>query len=90
MGPGFTSSWPKFASACWALGFDQAAAECRMREQGNPGVVARNDAGPEVLRNAARVLNPDNGYDPDTLYYPAVLLDAVVLGGEESANRPVR
>jgi hypothetical protein len=79
MGPGFASSWPKFAAACRALDFDKAAAECRMKEQGNPGVVPRNDADQKLFSNAARVMVADNGYDRDTLYYPTVLMDAVVI-----------
>jgi GH24 family phage-related lysozyme (muramidase) len=81
MGPGFASRWPKFTAACRALDFDKAADECRMSEQGNPGVVPRNDADQKLFRNAARVVQPDNGYDADTLYYPTVLLDAVVITG---------
>lgn len=81
LGAAFPATWPRFSAACRALDFDGAAAECRMQETGNPGVVPRNNANQLLFRNAAKVGRPENGYDPDTLHYPTQLLDVVVVEG---------
>jgi hypothetical protein len=79
LGPAFPASWPKFATACRALDFAGASIECRMQEAGNPGVIPRNNADQLLLQNASKVMRAENGYDPDTLYYPTQLLDVVVV-----------
>jgi GH24 family phage-related lysozyme (muramidase) len=81
LGAGFPATWPRFTAACRALDFASAAAECRMQEAGNPGVIPRNNANEALFRNAAKVQKPENGYDPDTLYYPTQLLDVIVVEG---------
>jgi hypothetical protein len=81
LGPAFPARWPKFTAACRALDFTSAAAECRMKEVGNPGVIPRNNANQSLFQNASKVVNRENGYDPDRLYYPVQLLDVVVVEG---------
>lgn len=53
MGAGFTKKWPKFTAACRALDWAKAAAECKMREAGNPGIVPRNKKNAELFRSCA-------------------------------------
>jgi GH24 family phage-related lysozyme (muramidase) len=53
MGPSFGKGWPKFRGAVAAGDWDGAAAECRMSDVGNPGLVPRNDANQQLFRNAA-------------------------------------
>jgi hypothetical protein len=52
-----------------------------MKEVGNPGVIPRNNANQSLFQNASKVVNRENGYDPDRLYYPVQLLDVVVVEG---------
>lgn len=68
MGAGFHVRWPRFTAACRALDFETASQECRMREKGNPGLIARNDANQRMFRNAARVTAL--GLPADRLKYP--------------------
>lgn len=68
MGPGF--SFPKFEAAVSALDFATAATDCAINATGNPGVVPRNAANVRCFQNAAAVVA--NGWDGDTLWYPAV------------------
>jgi GH24 family phage-related lysozyme (muramidase) len=86
LGPGLAAGWPKFTAACRVKDFAAAAAECRMNEVGNPGVVRRNDANQALFRNAAAVLNPENTYDPSTLYYPTVLMSTITIVGDPDAT----
>lgn len=83
LGPAFPPQWPKFATACRAQDFELAAAECTMREAGNPGVVPRNAANRTLFTNASRVLSlgASYGYDPNVLYYPTVILAEIVIEG---------
>jgi GH24 family phage-related lysozyme (muramidase) len=68
LGPAFSPRWPRFTTALQAGDFGGAAAECRMSEAGNPGVIPRNDANQTLYLNAAAVIAA--GADPDVLYYP--------------------
>lgn len=68
MGPGF--QFPKFEAAVERLDFDTAAAECAINAAGNPGVIPRNKANAICFSNAA--VSARNGWDPETLIYPAV------------------
>lgn len=70
MGPGF--SWPMFHTAQRRRDFGIMAAECRMTERGNPGVIKRNEQNRKLLLNASVV--EKNGWDPETLYFPRDLL----------------
>ena len=83
MGPGFSSSWPRFSAACEKMDFDAAAENCRMAEAGNPGVVPRNNANKRLFQNAAAVLagEADGFYQRPTLYYPQVLLKPITITG---------
>lgn len=82
MGPSFsTTNWPNFKAACLVMDFVKASAECRMLEVGNPGVIPRNNANQLLFQNASKVMKPENGYDPDTLFYPTQLLDIIVVEG---------
>jgi len=81
MGPGFSSSWPKFSAACEKMDFDAAAENCKMSESGNPGVIPRNKANKRLFQNAAAVLagEADGFYKRETLYYPQVLLKPIII-----------
>lgn len=65
MGPAF--HFPAFASAALAQDFATCADQCKMREEGNPGLIPRNQANRTLFNNAAR------SHDPETLFYPSVL-----------------
>ena len=65
MGPGF--DFPRFADAVDRLDFVTAAAECTIREAGNPGVVPRNQADRALFLAAADVLATDG--DPSRLTF---------------------
>lgn len=65
--------WPMLEAAVRAQEWAIAAIEIRIRETGNPGVVARNVMLRQAMLNANRVAR--DGLDPDRLYWPD-LLDA--------------
>lgn len=48
-GAGFTRKFPRFTVACLAKDWAGAAAECKLREAGNPGIVPRNVKNRELL-----------------------------------------
>jgi hypothetical protein len=76
MGPGFYMGWVNFHPACERMDFDQAAANCKINESGNPGVAHRSRANVHLFRNAAAVLAGEakRVYRREELYYPRVLL----------------
>jgi hypothetical protein len=75
MGPAGPGAFPNFRAACQKLDFNTAAAECKMNEAGNPGLVPRNQANFTLFSNAAMVLAgvAQGGFQNATLYYPEVL-----------------
>ncbi|MGO9893202.1 MAG: hypothetical protein ACLPX8_03180, partial [Bryobacteraceae bacterium] len=78
MGPGGPGQFPHFSSACKSLDFNAAAAECKMNEAGNPGLIPRNQANFTLFSNAAIVLagEAQGGLQSSSLYYPRVLTTA--------------
>lgn len=75
MGPAGPGEFPLFRTACQKPDFRAAAAECKMDETGNPGLIRRNVANHTLFSNAAIVLA---GADQDSfrfseLYYPRAL-----------------
>lgn len=78
MGPAGPGGFPNFRAACQRLDFNAAAAECRMNEAGNPGLVPRNNANVALFSNAAIVLAgaAQPGLERASLYYPRVLTAA--------------
>jgi GH24 family phage-related lysozyme (muramidase) len=68
MGSGFPVKWPKFSAACDAGNWLEASAQCRMKEQGNPGVIPRNDADQLSFRNAHEVVT--QGLAVGQLFWP--------------------
>jgi hypothetical protein len=88
MGPAFAEGgqWPRFRAACGQMDFAAAAANCRIDETGNPGVVPRNFANKTLFGNAPFVLAAEGRDDfgiaaggpgvfsRDVLYYPANLV----------------
>jgi hypothetical protein len=78
MGPHGLLGFPHFCDACENQDFNGAAAECKMSELGNPGVIPRNVANKTLLGNAAVVAA--QGLDPSVLHYPEDLSQA---GGAE-------
>jgi len=73
MGPGGPGGFSKFRSACQNLDFNGAAAECKMNEAGNPGLIPRNNANFTLFSNAAIVLAHPESYQAANLYYAQVL-----------------
>ena len=78
MGPGGPGQFSNFRAACQKLDFNAAAAECKMNEASNPGLVPRNRANFTLFSNAAIVVAgvARGGLQPATLYYPRVLTTA--------------
>jgi GH24 family phage-related lysozyme (muramidase) len=78
MGPAGPGRFTHFRAACQNLDFNAAAAECRMNEAGNPGLIPRNQANVTLFSNAAIVLagEPPGGLQSSTLYYPRSLTTA--------------
>jgi hypothetical protein len=78
MGPGGPGGFPHFRAACQSLDFNTAAAQCKMSEAGNPGLIPRNQANFTLFSNAAIVLagEAQGGFQRATLYFPRVLTAA--------------
>jgi len=76
MGPAGPGGFPKFRSACQSLDFSTAAAECKMDEAGNPGLIPRNQANLTLFSNAAIVLagGAQGSFQLANLYYPQALV----------------
>jgi GH24 family phage-related lysozyme (muramidase) len=55
LGAGFPATWPHFKAACQAQTWADAAANCRMKEAGNPGVIPRNNANVLLFNTADTV-----------------------------------
>ena len=75
MGPAGPGNFPSFRAACQRLDFNTAAAQCKMNEAGNPGVVPRNQANITLFSNAAIVVASaaQGGLQRANLHYPQVL-----------------
>jgi hypothetical protein len=75
MGPAGPENFPTFRAACQRLDFNTAAAQCKMNEAGNPGVIPRNQANFTLFSNAAIVVAnaAQAGLQRANLYYPQVL-----------------
>jgi hypothetical protein len=77
MGPGGPPQFKTMAAACEKLDFDKAAANCRIDETGNPGIVPRNRADKLLFENAAAVVAAE--IDFSVLYYPQIVLKPVII-----------
>lgn len=82
MGPGGPGQFPNFSAACQNSDFNRAAAECKMNEAGNPGLIPRNQANFQLFSSAAIVLagEAQGRYQRSTLYYPKALATAGPTG----------
>ena len=80
MGPAGPGEFPNFREACQIGNFNGAAAECRMNEAGNPGLIPRNRANFALFSNAAVVLagNAQGLFQLTSLYYPRALTTAAI------------
>lgn len=87
MGPGGPGQFPNFRAACQSLDFTAAAAECKMNESGNPGLIPRNQANFTLFSNAAIVLagEAQGAFQRSNLYYPRALTTADVA---QAASAP--
>jgi hypothetical protein len=76
MGPAGPGGFPNFRVACQNMDFSTAAAECRMNEAGNPGLIPRNQANFTLFSNAAIVLagGVQGSFQLSNLYYPQLLV----------------
>lgn len=72
-GPHFV--FPRLAEALAVEDFATAAAECRIQEEGNPGIVPRNKANRLLYSNAAHVVA--NALRREILYWPTDLSQAL-------------
>lgn len=73
MGPAGPGAFPNFRAACQSSNFNAAAAECKMNEAGNPGLIPRNRANVQLFSNAAVVAGDTTGALPHSvLFYPQV------------------
>lgn len=68
MGPGF--KFKTFEAAILKRDFVTAAANCKMNETGNPGLIPRNVANKLLFLNAARVEESPQAYKTEILYWP--------------------
>jgi hypothetical protein len=75
MGPAGPGNFPQFRAACQKLDFSTAAAQCKMNEAGNPGLIPRNQANFTLFSNAAIVLagEAQGSFQRANLYYPRAL-----------------
>jgi GH24 family phage-related lysozyme (muramidase) len=75
MGPAGPGEFPNFRATCQRLDFSTAAAECKMNEAGNPGLVPRNQANVTLFSNAAIVVagTAQGSLALANLYYPRAL-----------------
>jgi GH24 family phage-related lysozyme (muramidase) len=78
MGPGGPGQFPNFRAACQNHDFKTAAAQCKMNETGNAGLIPRNRANATLFSNAAIVLasEPQGVFERLNLYYPRALTAA--------------
>jgi hypothetical protein len=78
MGPAGPGAFPNFRVACQNLDFSKAAAECKMNEVGNPGLIPRNQANFTLFSNAAIVLASEaqGSFQRPNLYFPRALVAA--------------
>jgi len=81
MGPAGILNFRKFSAACEKMDFIGAAAECKMNEVGNPGLVPRNRANKMLFENAATVLKGEETgtFQRAILYYPRALAQSGAL-----------
>jgi GH24 family phage-related lysozyme (muramidase) len=77
MGPDGFSRFHRFRAACQKLDFNTAAAESKLNEVGNPGLIPRNRANFLLFSNAAAVAAPGSGLDLATLFYPRDLTPTI-------------
>jgi GH24 family phage-related lysozyme (muramidase) len=86
MGPAGPGQFPHFRTACQNLDFNAAAAECKMNEAGNAGLVPRNRANATLFSNAAivRAGEAPGGLQRSNLYYPRALTTADIGPGPAS------
>jgi GH24 family phage-related lysozyme (muramidase) len=78
MGPGGPGQFPHFRAACQSHDFTTAAAQCKMNETGNAGLIPRNRANATLFSNAAIVLGGEAQgiFQRLSLYYPKALTTA--------------
>lgn len=67
-GPGFPTKFTNFTRYAKEQKWLEAMASCKIREEGNPGIVPRNKANRLCFANAETVRR--NGLDPEVLYWP--------------------
>ena len=77
MGPDFPRSWPRFSVLVLNRDWASAAAGCKMREAGNPGLVPRNAENKKLFENAALVVR--QGLDKSQLFGKHATTPAVPL-----------
>jgi len=76
VGAAFAPRWPRFTAACHEGDWAGAAANSKLKEQGNPGVIPRNRANALLFGNALEVVT--QGLDRSRLFYPDAVPPAVL------------
>lgn len=86
MGASAFVGFPKFCDSCRVMDFTAAAAQCKISDAGNPGVIPRNEANQLLFRNAALVLSKK--LDPGVVHYPEKSRTPLTPAMAEKKNAP--
>lgn len=81
VGPGFPQTFSNFKRAVLDGDWQIAIACCKIREEGNPGIVPRNARNRALFANANVVV--DRKLDPSVLWWPNVPTSAETVGDDE-------
>lgn len=84
VGPGFPTKFGNFKAAVLAGSWEGAEACCKIREEGNPGVVPRNAANRLCFRNAH--MSELSGADPTVLFWPATAPKAGTVEAQQALD----
>lgn len=82
VGAGFYQKFGNLARCIDAQDWEGCVASCKIREEGNPGVVPRNAKNRFCFHNAALVKT--YGVDPSVLYWPGVMSGGATTGAHEA------
>lgn len=82
VGAGFYQKFGNLAKCIGAQDWEGCVATCKIREDGNPGVVPRNAKNRFCFHNAALVKT--HGVDTSVLYWPGVMSGGSVTGAHDA------
>jgi GH24 family phage-related lysozyme (muramidase) len=87
MGAGFPKKWTTFREACVAQDWAKAAENCRIREEGNPGIVPRNKRNRALFLAAAQPA-PEPSRIPQATEPKSRLDTMLTVWIDEAAHNP--